>query len=91
MALGLVLTVAAISLANQVQFNINGRINLHNSVTSVFTLFSTGTFFSRSMILFLNLLGLRSDGPIDTAQFDSFMSTYSKAQTLVTFPEGSFP
>lgn len=86
MALGLVLTVAAISIANQVQFNVNGRINIYNSVTSVFTLFSTGTFFSRSMILFLNLLGLRSSAPIDSTEFDSFMTRYSKTQTLVTFP-----
>ncbi len=86
MALGLVLTVAAISIANQVQFNVNGRINIYNSVTSVFTLFSTGTFFSRSMILFLSLLGLRSSAPIDSTEFDSFMTRYSKTQTLVTFP-----
>jgi hypothetical protein len=85
-ALGLVLTVAAISIANQVQFNVNGRINIYNSVTSVFTLFSTGTFFSRSMILFLSLLGLRSSAPIDSTEFDSFMTRYSKTQTLVTFP-----
>jgi hypothetical protein len=85
-ALGLVLTVAAISIANQVQFNVNGRIDIYNSVTSVFTLFSTGTFFSRSMILFLNLLGLRSSAPIDSTEFDSFMTRYSKTQTLVTFP-----
>ena len=86
MALGLVLTVAAISIANQVQFNVNGRINIYNSVTSVCTLFSTGTFFSRSMILFLSLLGLRSSAPIDSTEFDSFMTRYSKTQTLVTFP-----
>lgn len=68
-----------------------GQIDLYRSVGGLFELLSTGTFFSRSMILFLSLVGQRSSGPVDSSQFDAFMATYSKSQALVTFPEGTFP
>lgn len=42
------------------------------------------------MVLFLNLVAQRNAGPVDTTQFDAFMSNYSQTQVVVTFPEGSF-
>jgi hypothetical protein len=90
-ALGLAVAIGGISLVNDILFNVQGEISLYNSVSSIFRLFSTGTVFSRSMILFLNLVAQRGSGPVNTTQFDSFMGNYSQQQVLVTFPEGVFP
>lgn len=76
-AIGVGLTIGGVSLANQVLYNVNGQINLYQSINNIFTLFSTGSIFSRSMILFLNLINLRASGPISTTEFDAFMSNYT--------------
>lgn len=84
------LLIGGISLASEISYNAKGKINLYTSITNIFNMFQTGSFFSRSMILFVNLLAMRQAGPINTTNFDSFMSNYTSSQLIVTFPESTF-
>lgn len=84
------LLIGGLSLISEISYNTKGKINLYTSVTNIFSVFQTGSFFSRSMILFVNLLAVREAGAVNTTNFDAFMSNYTSSQLIVTFPESTF-
>ena len=70
--------VGGLTIANQIIYNVSGKIDLTNSVTTIFKLFSTGTNFSRSVILFLNLIPLKKNGYANMTVFDQFVDSFPK-------------
>lgn len=70
--------ISGLTIANQIIYNVSGKIDLTNSVTTIFKLFSTGTNFSRSVILFLNLIPLKKNSYANMTVFDDFVSSFAK-------------
>lgn len=63
--LGLGIVIGGVTLINQIRYNMGGEISLYRSSSNLFSLFSTGSYFSRSMILYLNCLAQSINGTID--------------------------
>ena len=70
--------IGGMTIANQIIYNVSGKIDLTNSVTTIFKLFSTGTNFSRTIILFLNLIPLKKNSYVNMTVFDDFVNSFPK-------------
>jgi hypothetical protein len=73
-----IIIVGGLTITNQIIYNVTRKIDLTNSVTTIFRLFSTTTNFSRSMILFLNLIPLKKNGYANMTVFDDFVESFPK-------------
>jgi hypothetical protein len=73
-----IVIVGGLTITNQIIYNVTRKIDLTNSVTTIFRLFSTTTNFSRSMILFLNLIPLKKNGYANMTVFDDFVESFPK-------------
>lgn len=88
--LAIAILIGGLTLFNQISYNLNGKIDDFKSANNLLSLFSTGGFFSRTAILFLNLVNLRASSQINTTIFDNIVSNYSTGQLIFNFPESTF-